>query len=248
MKDIKDSSRYISATYFALRIGLATMAFVFPILLLIGGYSAKIPIQGSMSAYYHASAHALDNGSAGQGVMRDIFVGILFAVGVILIVYRGVTRPESYVLNFAGLLALGIALFPMHWSGSHNLAGELHNRFALLFFGCIAYVAIFRAGDTLSLVSERRRKHYHRVYLGLGWAMVGLPILAFVLALSQPLKSYKIFVIEFAGIYAFGAYWVVKTKELLETDFDSKAAKGKIAIARHGLKDAIRRIPVQEVQ
>ena len=248
MNDIKDSSKYISATYFSLRIGLAAMAFAFPILLLIGGYSAKIPVQGSMSAYYHASAHALDNGSAGQGVMRDVFVGILFAVGVILVVYRGVTRPESYALNLAGLLALGIALFPMHWSGSKDLAGELHNSFALLFFLCIAYVAIFRADDTLSLVSERRQKYYHRLYLSLGWAMVGLPIVSFILASSRPLKSYKIFLIEFVGIYAFGAYWVVKTKELFETDFDSKAAKGRIAIAPHGLKDAVRRIPVQEVK
>ena len=36
MNDTKDSTKYISATYFALRIGLAAMAFAFPILLLIG--------------------------------------------------------------------------------------------------------------------------------------------------------------------------------------------------------------------
>jgi hypothetical protein len=247
MKKAKDPKKYISGTYFSLRVGLAFMAFAFPIVLLIGGCIAKIPIQGSMSAYYHAALQALPNHPAGQGVMRDAFVGILFAVGFSLFVYQGVTLLEDYALDLAGILALGIALFPMQWSGPKTLTGELHKVFAVSFFVCIAYVAIFRAGDTLSLVRESRRKWYRRLYIGLGCAMVGFPFLAFVLAFFPALANYKILLIEFCGIYAFGAYWVVKTRELSESDFDSKAAKGRIQVAPHGLTDAIRPIPVQEL-
>jgi hypothetical protein len=42
MKKEKDPSKSISGTYFLLRVGLAGMAFFFPILLLIGGCVAKV--------------------------------------------------------------------------------------------------------------------------------------------------------------------------------------------------------------
>jgi len=248
MKKTKDLSKYISGTYFSIRVGLAVMAFAFPILLWLGGhFLADVPLQGSMSAYYHASLHSLDGGPAGQGVMRDVFVGILFAVGVILFLYQGVTRLEDYAVNLAGLLALGIALFPMQWSPGSELPGKLHEAFALSFFLCIAYVAIFRAGDTLPLIpTEAARKRYRLLYMIVGCAMVGCPVLAFALALLPALTNYKIFFIEVAGIYAFGSYWAIKTRELSETDFDRKAAHGKIYVEPHGLADAVHRIHLRE--
>jgi hypothetical protein len=57
------------ATYFTLRRGVALIAIAFPLWLWIGGkLYAGLPLQNSMSAYYHA---ALDGKS-----MRDWFVGI----------------------------------------------------------------------------------------------------------------------------------------------------------------------------
>jgi hypothetical protein len=247
MKKTKDLSKYISGTYFSIRVGLAVMAFAFPILLWLGGhFLANVPLQGSMSAYYHASLHS-GGGPAGQGVMRDVFVGILFAVGVILFLYQGVTRLEDYALNLAGLLALGIALFPVQWSSSPELLGKLHDASAVSFFLCIAYVAIFRADDTLPLIpTEAARKRYRLLYMMVGCAMVGCPVLAFVLALLPALTNYKIFFIEVAGIYSFGAYWAIKTRELSGTDFDRKAAHGKIYVEPHGLTDAVHRIHLRE--
>src|SRR4029453_2314070 len=91
----KDLSNQISATYKMLRLGVAVIAFAFPLLLWVGGHLfAGLPLAGSMSAYYYS-------------VMRDTFVGILFAVGVILFVYQGYTRFEDWALNLAGGLALG---------------------------------------------------------------------------------------------------------------------------------------------
>ena len=224
------------------------MAFAFPLFLWLGGhFLANVPLQGSMSAYYHASLHSIGGGPAGQGVMRDVFVGILFAVGVILFLYQGVTKLEDYALNLAGLLAVGIALFPTQWPGTSAQAGRLHQAFAVAFFLCIGYVAVFRAGDTLPLIpDEATRKRYRLLYQVVGWAMVGGPVLAFVLALLPALTKYKIFFIEAAGIYAFGFYWAIKTRELAQTDFDKKAAHGKIQVDPHRLTDALGPIRLQQ--
>ena len=80
-----------------LRLGLAVIAFAFPLLLWIGGYYlGHLHLAGSMGAYYHAidSLHP-DQGIPGQGSMRNEFVGILFAVGALLFAYQGYSRLED---------------------------------------------------------------------------------------------------------------------------------------------------------
>jgi len=253
MKKTKDLSKSIAGTYFSLRIGLGIIAFTFPILLWLGGqFLAHVPLQGSISAYYHATMQSLANpwtavSPAGQGAMRDLFVGILFAVGMILLLYQGVTKPEDYALNLAGFLAFGIALFPTQWPGSSEQAAKLHQVFAILFFVCIGYVAVFRARDTLSLIPDKAtQERYKRQYRILGIAMFGCPLLAYILAWVPALSHYKLFIIEVAGLWAFGAYWFIKTRELEKTDFDQKAAEGRIYVEPHGLRDAVGRIQLQE--
>jgi hypothetical protein len=85
MKKEKDPSKSISGTYFSLRVGLAGMAFFFPILLLIGGCLAKVPIQGSITIMPPCTPCLTTQPV--YGVMRDLFVGTLCAIGVILVVY-----------------------------------------------------------------------------------------------------------------------------------------------------------------
>src|SRR4051812_24325220 len=94
----KDLGDYIPKTYFALRMALAVIAFGFPAFLALGGYFIwALDLQKSMSTYYHA----------GNGALRDVFVGTLGAIGVILLIYQGVTKLEDYALNLAGLFAFG---------------------------------------------------------------------------------------------------------------------------------------------
>lgn len=65
MFEPKNLRQHIAATYKALRLGVAVIAFVFPLLLWIGGiFVAGLALEGSMSAYYHA----------GNGAMRNWFV------------------------------------------------------------------------------------------------------------------------------------------------------------------------------
>ena len=61
-------------------MGIVVMAFALPLALWIGGYfRAGLHLQSSMSAYY----------ISGNGAMRDVFVGILWAVGFSLYLYKG---------------------------------------------------------------------------------------------------------------------------------------------------------------
>jgi hypothetical protein len=236
----KDLGDYIPKTYFALRMGLAAIAFAFPILLWAGGHIlAGLDLQRSMSTYYHA----------GNGALRDIFVGTLCAVGVILFLYQGVTKLEDYALNLAGLFAFGVALFPTASEpGTGDWRANLHVASAIAFFVSIAYVAIFRSKDTLTLLEPDKAKMYGRLYVLTGWAMILLPAAAFASRYIPALAGYNTFFIEAAGIYAFAGYWVIKTRELSETNFEKKAAAGQIQVAPHGISDAMRQVPVQQVR
>ncbi len=245
----KDLTKQVKATYRTLRRGLAVLAFAFPWLLGLGGHVlGHLPLADSMSAYYHASdsAHP-ESGPAGAGVMRNEFVGVLFVVAGFLIAYQGYSRFEDQALNLAGLLAAGIALIPMKWPGGPgDSPASLHGACGVSFFICIAYVCIFRAGDTLSLIQDpATRQRYVRRYRRLGLAMVLLPALAWIVSTVAHWRS-LVFLVEASVIYVFGTYWVVKSGEASLTGVDSKAARGKLRARSHNLADLLRPLPVEE--
>src|SRR5262249_16472749 len=137
-----DLQRHITSTYFSLRIGLGVLAALFPFLLLLVGLMRHIPWQDSMSHYYFAEP----TGSPFREFpMRGLFVGILFAVGFFLFLYKGFSRTENIALNLAGLCAVFVALIPMRTTckdcGSNDFA-FWHYFSAVLLFACITFVAV----------------------------------------------------------------------------------------------------------
>ncbi len=102
---------HVFGTYNRLRVGMGAIAFAFPFLLWgMGWWYYGLPLQGSMSAYYWA---IIEEGS--NPPMRVWFVGILFAIGSFLFLYKGYTPWENWALNVAGVCAICVALFPMCW-------------------------------------------------------------------------------------------------------------------------------------
>jgi hypothetical protein len=213
--------QHIFDSYFNLRTGIALLALLLPLVLLIWGYAVEGYLRDSMSNYYFD----VDGKS-----MRDWFVGALWAIGVFLILYKGWQREErgwlneNRILNYAGLCAIGVAMFPMQ---SKPNSVSIHGTCAVLLFLLMAYVCIFLAGDTLDELKDEKQKHWYlTTYRILGALMILVPIIALVIAfifscLEQytSLKQYTFFV-EWTGVWVFASYWLVKSSEMSLTGME----------------------------
>jgi hypothetical protein len=213
---------HIFGTYVTLRLGMGVLAALLPPALYVVGKAHGIDLQGSMSAYYWA-------GADGVVAPRTVFVGGLLALGAFLYLYKGFTPAENRALNFAAVFAAMVAFFPMSWNCSADKLPPIaishcphgwnpHGTCAIALFACLAYVALFRARDTLStLDNQARQKNYLYVYRLTGALMLASPVIAAVMRVGfDKLDSYTYFV-ELAGIVAFAAFWIAKSFELRET-------------------------------
>jgi hypothetical protein len=217
--------RHFFSTYITLRYGMAAIAFAFPLLLLLlGYYYFKIPLQESMSANYFALSP--DDAAKNAYPMRTWFVGILFAIGAFLYLYKGFSDKENWALNIAGICAIGVAIFPMQSKFG------IHGIFAIVLFLCIAFVAIWCTQETLQyLASGEQQKRFKRVYTTLGLLMLASPATAAVLTLMFGNPGSYTFFVEAAGVLAFAAFWWTKSRELALSD--AEAAKAVKEIAAH---------------
>ena len=177
------------------------------------------PLLHSVSAYYHEG-----------GLVRDWFVGSLVAVGAFLILYKGFSERENLLLNVAGCSAIGVALFPTKDVGEDwGLVSIAHFAFAATFFVCIVFVCWKLSSDTLSLIEDPvRRLRLWKFYRIIAGAMVVLPIAAVGLLTLLGLARVRLFALEAIVIFVFGIYWLVKSRELRETNAESLALQGRI--------------------
>lgn len=211
-RDGKLRSR-VFLTYMNLRVGMGVIALVFPLLLLVGGYASGLHVQDSIGAYYHTP-------------MRNFFVGGLFALGSFLFLYKGFTRQENYALNVAGVLAVLIAVVPIDAPSDPPIAPSLtmwlHRAFGYLFFLAIAYVCIFRAADTTPFIASRAWSRFYRwMYKLLGVCMIVVPGVVFFLV-SEHQLNWKILLLEWVAIWLFAAYWLLKSKEIKDSQADQR--------------------------
>lgn len=219
----KPLDEHLFAVYRHLRWGMALVAFSFPLILWFGGLAIGLPLQESMSAYYFAEIDGLG--------LRDVFVGLLFAIGTSLYLYKGFSRLENVLLNCAGLFEIGIGLFPMgRYCGTHCAVFSPHGLCAVGFFVCIAAVAWGCCDDTLQYVDDAKiRARYRRLYRFLALAIVAVPVAVYVLRSLLGMAQTYVFFIELAATWVFAAYWMVKSIELQRTHSGSAIAD------RHGI-------------
>jgi hypothetical protein len=221
LADAEDLQKHISGTYFSLRLGMGLLAVALPLALWLGGrFADHEALRCSMSAYYYSPT------------MRDKFVGILCAIGLFLYLYKGFSRQENWALNIAGAFALLIALVPTSPDCEGGKQFSAHEAFAILFFLAIAYVCLFRAADTLSLIRDAQKAERLRtLYRGLGVLMIASPLVAAVLAQSLQPRSPRrslVFFVETVAVLTFAAYWLVKSRELSATDAEKLALERQL--------------------
>ena len=200
-------------SYLTLRKLIGVLGAGLPFVMAVGGgIIFQTDLQGTISGYYYTA-------------MRDVFVGILCAIGVFLISYHGYDRADFIAGKLGGLFAMGIAIFPMTPPGDASPAarviGAIHYASAALFFLTIAYFSIFQFTKTNPEKPPTLRKvQRNKVYLLCGWtilvclALIGvynlLPDGAVVLKNVHP-----VFWLETIADVAFGISWIVKGEAIL---------------------------------
>jgi hypothetical protein len=226
---------HMLGSYFGLRKGMVLIAFAFPLILWIGAFLiGEGGLQGSLSAYYHTG-------------MRNWFVGLLVAIGACLYLYKGFSTSENVSLNVAGLLVVGVAMIPTEFGCGDNCRPiTAHRVVAVLFFLCIAYVAIFKGPETLSLIKDEvTRRKYRRTYRTLGTIMIVSPAVALIssLILEGPTgKKYVVVFAEALAVWIFAAYWLLKSREMAFTMAEKRALDQELQTQRSPSAQAGHRI------
>jgi hypothetical protein len=220
--------KQIVSTYNSLRFGMVVIAVATPIIVVVWPKIFGVDWQDSISAYYFAPAGYEQIYSIYPG--RVLFVGVLFALGSFLYLYKGFSRREDIALNFAGAFAVGVAMCPMYAQmGYIPLSNYMHFTFAVLLFICMAYTAIFCHDETLKWIEDPiHRERYRVAYYVIGWFMALFPLVGLLLAVSFEAVQRHVYWIEAAGIWAFAAYWFTKSCELKESEAELKAVTGRL--------------------
>jgi hypothetical protein len=210
----RDASRtsHLERSFIVQRRGMAVLAALFPVVFLASSFIVhRTDFQTSLSAYYWT-----------KDLERNVFVGVLCAIAVFLILYKGYNLLEDRIFDAAGASAAGIAFFPMDKSGECTFSGiSIHGVFAVIFFTCIAYICIFMSRTSVNEIADTgRREKFRSAYRWCSGVMVGsigLAVLSRLLPgeyLQALCENSAIFWIEAVSVWAFSAFWYIKTREL----------------------------------
>ena len=197
-------AEYVVETYFVLRMVIAGGALALPIALLVwSAADPELAMMDSISAFYYTPA-------------RGLFGGTVVAIGVALVAYRGYTRGENALLNAAGGLAIVVALVPTEDPALPGLnpVNVVHAVAAVAFFVLAALSIVFYGHETISSLTDHgRQRRYRLAYRVLTILLVVLPLLGLLIAWLLD-STAALFAVETAALYAFAAFWLVKTYEL----------------------------------
>ena len=147
-------------------------------------------------------------------------VGVLVPACLVLMSYIGYDLTDNLLTTAAGVLGLGIVLFPckVNWIPDGTPVGFfqvpvetsniVHLVCAALFFIVIACNSVFqftRSGATMT----ERKKLRNNIYRFCGYGMIATEI-AFVVARWLGAPGYTIMIIEIILLHLFGFAWLVK--------------------------------------
>lgn len=207
-------------TYRRIRRAIGYLGISLPILLV--GLSLisffQTAVQPSISDYYYTN-------------LREIFTGTLCAVGLFLICYKGhgnvsVLKNDNLLTNIAGIMALGVALFPTNPDdfrakiytlipSAAKWLGWLHYGFAALLFLIFALLAInvFTIGQENETRAPKSMLNENNIYRACGYSIIVFVVLV---PISEALKifTYSTLVLEALSLFAFGIAWLIKGRAL----------------------------------
>lgn len=232
MSDTNDPAVLYARSYLLIRTLVGVIGILLPIVLMIGeGYFIRggIHLRGSLSAYYHTS-------------MRDVFVGSLCVTGFLLASYMaGQTKTWDFWLSLvAGVAVFGVVFFPTWRSGLSNDAprcgsiptpegcsaiqqefGEaqvarIHAVSAAIFILCLAAICFFFAHRERVHQKNRPMERFHKscgvaILAAVAWVLIGGSLKIDIWELTP------LYLGEVISVWAFGASWLAKGKDLWGT-------------------------------
>ncbi len=216
MQDHRDD---LVISYYRVRQVLGYAGLSLPIFLVVGGLLSLGGIEPSISDYYHT-------------VLRDIFVGIMTAIGLFLIAYPGHHRTDQdrlsddRITTLAGIAAIGVAFFPNEyhvkseafesplqmWLG-HTHASWGHYGSAIVFLFLLGLLCHNRFART----AKPWRRRIYRACGKVIWAMTLGVIIASYFKIRGPAGPqavvndyYLVLWFEAVAIWAFAVSWLTK--------------------------------------
>lgn len=211
MQQSMDNSNALLWSYMAQRQALGWLGLLLPAILVTGAWLLfGEGLQPSVSHYYYTG-------------MIGVFVGVLFAIGVFLVAYKGFDEWDDWAADLAGICAIGVALFPTTQEGATTLIGYVHFGFATVLFGTLACMSFFLFTLSDQASPKARKLRRNKIYRWCGVIMAAAIILIGLYFLAKfwhwvPenwldwLKP--VLILETAAIMAFGVSWLTKGETL----------------------------------
>lgn len=212
---VSESDKTLRTWVGILGIGLAPAVWFFARLF---GHMSLLP---SISQYYHSNA-------------GDLFVGVLFFVGIFQISYRGHQRIDNLITWITGILAICIAIFPcaplqniseistaepMVKIGilqiPASVSNYIHLTVAIVFFVIISlYVLFFFTKKHKNRPPSTQKKRKNLIFIICGGGMLLIIILLVLLWIFKGTDFFqhsgRLFFPEFGLLLLFGIAWLIK--------------------------------------
>ena len=192
----------LMVSYLTLRRVLGILGVLLPPLVVVGCFvlGSCTEILDSVSAYYGTE-------------MRDVFVGVQFALAWFLFSYRGYERKDDIAGDLACLFFLGVALFPT--TSDNEMIRIVHSVSAAGLFLTLSYFSLFLFTKTApggTPTPEKRDRN--KIYVVCGVIMlacIALIVVYHVLLENTGISRIKpVFWLETFALWAFGFSWITK--------------------------------------
>ena len=229
MDDKGDPAVLYVKSYLLIRTAVGVIGVLLPIALIIGEaffLKGSVHVRGSLSAYYHSS-------------MQDIFVAGLCVTGFLLITYMaGMPKTWDFWLSsVAGLAVLVVVFFPtsrpdvphgaplcgsnpapsgcspIEQALGEAFAARIHAVAAAVFILSLAVISFLFAHREKKYNYSNLRKRFHifcgvAILVAVAWVIIGGALNIDIWSLTP------LYIGEIISVWAFGASWLVKGKDL----------------------------------
>lgn len=202
-----------------LRKIIGILALSLPAVLIVGAalFQNCQWVQNSISAYYHT-------------VMRNFFVGVLSAISVCFLAYKGYGKTDALVANLASVFALGVAFFPTSVNApftdclpqiiDNGIIGTFHFICAALLFCLLAFFCLFlftKHGPNPTQKKLTRNTVYRWCGYIILFCIVAIALYFWWLKAAFPaLEMYRpVFYLEALALISFSASWLTKAEVIL---------------------------------